>query len=73
MATPSKPFQSSTELPRIVVRAALGVCDDEDGVHTDVNPNKVFLSRANGPSPVVKLGDLGNCKLLPTEIESSVA
>lgn len=26
----------------------------------DVNPNNIFLSNIDSPSPVVKLGDLGN-------------
>ncbi|KAH9205455.1 kinase-like domain-containing protein [Leptodontidium sp. 2 PMI_412] len=43
-----------------VVLEALAVLDGEEGVHTDINPNNVFLSGVNGPSPVVKLGDLGN-------------
>ena len=63
----SKPLRSGSELPRIVARSileALAVIDDEEGVHTDVNPNNVFLSGVYGPSPVVKLGDLGNCKFL---------
>ena len=61
----SKPFRSGSELPRIVARSileALVVFDSEEGVHTDVNPNNVFLSGVNSPLPVVKLGDLGNCK-----------
>jgi len=60
----SNPFRLGSELPRIVARSileALVVFHDEEGVHTDVNPNNVFLSGVNVPSPVVKLGDLGNC------------
>ncbi|KAH7333301.1 kinase-like domain-containing protein, partial [Rhexocercosporidium sp. MPI-PUGE-AT-0058] len=71
---PASPFRSGSELPRIVARfvlEALAVFDYEDGVHTDVNPNTVFLSGVNGPSPVVKLGDLGNCKSLATKSTSS--
>lgn len=71
----SKPFRSGPELPRIVARSvleALAVFDGEEGVHTDVNPNNVFLSGVNGPSPVVKLGDLGNCKFLAAESTSSM-
>jgi serine/threonine protein kinase len=61
---PSKPFRSGSQLPRIVARSileALAVIDSEYGVHTDVNPNNIFLSGVDGPSPIVKLGDLGNC------------
>ena len=59
---PSKPFRSGSLLPRIIARSvleALVVFDSEDGVHADVNPNNIFISGANGPSPIVKLGDLG--------------
>lgn len=62
---PSKRFRSGSELPRTVARSllnALAVFEDEDGVNTDVNPNNVFLSGVDGPSPVVKIGDLGNYK-----------
>lgn len=60
---PSKPFRSSSNLPRIVVKSileALVVINGEKGFHTDLNPNNVFLSDVDGPAPVVKLGDLGN-------------
>ena len=63
---PSKPFRSGSPLPRIVAQSvleALVVFDSEDGVHADVNPNNIFVSRAGGPSPLVKLGDLGVGKL----------
>ena len=33
----------------------------------DINPNNVFLSGINGPSPVAKLGDLGNSKHVPDQ------
>ncbi len=59
---PSKPFRSGSPLPRIVARSileALVVFDSEDGVHADVNPNNIFVSSAGGPSPLVKLRDLG--------------
>lgn len=59
---PSKPFRSGSPLPRTVARSvlnALTVFDKVDGVHCDVNPNNIFVSGANGPSPIVKLGDLG--------------
>ena len=51
---------------------ALAVFDGEEGVHTDVSPNNVFLSGVSGPSPVVKLGDLGNCNFLTTKSTSSM-
>ncbi|KAF4629161.1 hypothetical protein G7Y89_g8984 [Cudoniella acicularis] len=60
---PSQPFRSGSQLPRIMAKSlleALAVIADENGVHTDVNPNNVFLSGVDSPSPVVKLGDLGN-------------
>lgn len=72
---PSKPFRSGSELPRTVARSileALAVFDGEEGVHTDVNPNNVFLSGVNSPSPVVKLGDLGNCKFLAADATPSM-
>jgi serine/threonine protein kinase len=72
---PSKPFRSGSELPRIVARSileALAVFEDENGVHTDVNPNNVFLSVVTGPSPVVKLGDLGNCKFSGQTLGSKI-
>ena len=61
---PSGPFRSGSQLPRIVARSileALAVTDGEQGVHTDVNPNNLFLSGLDSPFPTVKLGDLGNC------------
>ena len=61
---PSGPFRSGSQLPRNVARSileALAVTDGEYGVHTDVNPNNVFLSGLDSPLPTVKLGDLGNC------------
>lgn len=51
---------------------ALAVFEDENGVHTDVNPNNVFLSVVTGPSPVVKLGDLGNCKFSGQTLGSKI-
>lgn len=62
---PSKPFRAGSQLPRIIARSvleALVVFDGDGGVHTDLNPNNMFLSGVDSPSPVVKLGDLGNCK-----------
>ena len=61
---PAKMFRSGSMLPRVTARSlleALVVFDGEDGVHTDLNPNNVFLSGIDSSVPVVKLGDLGNC------------
>lgn len=61
---PSNPFRTGSQLPRVIARSvlnALTVFDCDGGVHTDVNPNNIFVSGANDPSSVVKLGDLGNC------------
>lgn len=61
---PSKSFRSGSHLPRIIARSvlnALAVFDEDGGVHTDVNPNNILVSGVNSQSPVVKLGDLGNC------------
>ena len=30
----------------------------------DINPNNIFLSGIDGPSPVVKVGELGNSEYL---------
>ena len=63
---PSKPFRSGSQLPRVIARSllyALAVFERDGGIHTDVNPNNIFLSRVTCSSPVVKLGDLGNCRL----------
>ncbi len=60
----SEPFRSGSQVPRIVAKAvleALAIFANVGGVHTDVNPNNVVVSDVHGPSPTVKLGDLGNC------------
>lgn len=65
MATAVGGLRPGSQLPRIVAKSvleALAVFDDLKGVHTDVNPNNVFVSGANGSQPIVKLGDLGCCK-----------
>ena len=31
---------------------------------SDINPNNIFLSDIDSPSPIVKLGDLGNSEFL---------
>ncbi|KAK2759911.1 hypothetical protein FQN54_002646 [Arachnomyces sp. PD_36] len=57
-----KPF-SNPNLPQIVTRSileALLVFQRMKGVHTDVNPNNIFLSNLDAPLPTVKLGDLDN-------------
>ncbi|KAK2784853.1 hypothetical protein FQN53_008186 [Emmonsiellopsis sp. PD_33] len=57
-----KPF-SNPKLPQIVARSileALCVFHEMRGVHTDINPNNVFLSGLETPTPRVKLGDLDN-------------
>ncbi|PVH69467.1 kinase-like protein [Cadophora sp. DSE1049] len=62
-AATGKSQQPQCMLPRIVARSlleALVVIDSEYGVHTDVNPNNVFVSDVHSSSPIVKLGDLGN-------------
>ncbi len=41
------------------------VCDLSTADGPDINPNNIFLSSINGPSPVVKVGDLGNSEPLP--------
>jgi len=43
------------------------VCDSSMADGLDINPNNVFLSGINGPSPMVKVGDLGNSQLLPQQ------
>ena len=30
----------------------------------DINPNNIFLSDIDSPSPIVKVGDLGNSEFL---------
>ncbi|KAL2046097.1 hypothetical protein N7G274_001544 [Stereocaulon virgatum] len=50
-------------LPKTVARSVLEALDlfaSANALHTDVNPNNIFLSNIENASPVVKLGDLGN-------------
>ncbi|PGH13379.1 CMGC protein kinase [Helicocarpus griseus UAMH5409] len=59
-----KPF-ANPKLPAIVTKSileALLVFQQTGGVHTetDVNPNNIFLSDLEAPTPIVKLGDLDN-------------
>ncbi|KLJ05802.1 hypothetical protein EMPG_09321 [Blastomyces silverae] len=57
-----KPF-SNPKLPAIVTKSileALFVFQQTSNVHTDVNPNNIFLSDLEALIPTVKLGDLDN-------------
>lgn len=51
-------------LPKIVAKSvleALALIQEKfKAIHTDVNPNNIFLSNIREQEPVVKLGDLGN-------------
>lgn len=42
----------------------LFVCDLLTAIRLDINPNNIFLSSIDMPSPVVKVGDLGNSEHL---------
>ncbi|KAF2848285.1 NAD(P)-binding protein [Plenodomus tracheiphilus IPT5] len=56
-------FRSDPKLPKAVSKAvlsALEVLRGLNAIHTDINPNNIFLSDIDGPSPIVKVGDLGN-------------
>ncbi|KAH7388831.1 kinase-like domain-containing protein [Pyrenochaeta sp. MPI-SDFR-AT-0127] len=56
-------FRSNPKLPKAVsygVLSALDVFRTLDAVHTDINPNNIFISYINESQPVAKLGDLGN-------------
>jgi len=56
-------MQPGSDLPRTVAKSvleALLVFSDLRGVHTDINPNNVFLSGLETTTPSVKVGDLGN-------------
>ncbi|KAI9726542.1 MAG: hypothetical protein M1834_008984 [Cirrosporium novae-zelandiae] len=61
--TPSNQFRENSDLPKIIAKSilsALALLKPEfNGIHTDINPNNVFLNLTE-PSPVVKVGDLGN-------------
>ncbi|KAK2735225.1 hypothetical protein FQN55_002225 [Onygenales sp. PD_40] len=57
-----KPF-SNPKLPAIVAKSileALLIFQQTSNVHTDVNPNNIFLSDLEAAIPTVKLGDLDN-------------
>ena len=52
-----------SDLPKNVAKSileALTIFSDIGGTHTDINPNNVLLSRLESPTPLVKVGDLGN-------------
>ncbi|KAF1848207.1 kinase-like protein [Cucurbitaria berberidis CBS 394.84] len=56
-------FRGNARLPKVVSKAvlsALNVLKTLNAVHTDVNPNNIYISYVDGTSPVAKLGDLGN-------------
>ncbi|KAJ9394249.1 hypothetical protein DTO282F9_8816 [Paecilomyces variotii] len=60
---PSFEFRSNSDLPKIISKAvlsALALLSQFNAVHTDINPNNIFLSNIRGTSPIVKVGDLGN-------------
>ncbi|GIK02900.1 hypothetical protein Aspvir_006963 [Aspergillus viridinutans] len=59
-------YQINSDLPKVISKAvlsALALLTQLNAVHTDINPNNVFLSNVGGPSPIVKVGDLGNMLL----------
>lgn len=61
----SEHYRFDSQLPRVVTKSvlqALATTADLDAIHTDVNPNNVLVSDADGDEPVVKLGDLGCCE-----------
>ncbi|KAF2873062.1 kinase-like domain-containing protein [Massariosphaeria phaeospora] len=56
-------FRSNPRLPRAVSTAVLSVLrvlKTLNAVHTDVNPNNIYVAHIDGNAPVAKLGDLGN-------------
>ncbi|KAF7866775.1 hypothetical protein EAF04_005617 [Stromatinia cepivora] len=62
-SVPSSQFRTGS-LPKIVAKSvleALALMQEKfKAIHTDVNPNNIFLSGIREPEPVAKLGDLGN-------------
>lgn len=55
-------IRSDPKLPRLLCKAvlsALSVFEHLNAIHTDINPNNIFLSNIDSASPVIKLGDLG--------------
>ncbi|KAL9123604.1 MAG: hypothetical protein Q9217_006979 [Psora testacea] len=60
---PAEPYREKSVLPKMIARSVLEALDifaSANAIHTDVNPNNIFLSNIDSASPVVKLGDLGN-------------
>ncbi|KAI4209034.1 MAG: hypothetical protein LQ351_007982 [Letrouitia transgressa] len=68
---PPDRFRQNPNLPKLIAKSvisALLVLKTQYGaVHTDINPNNVFLSGIDTPSPVVKVGDLGNSEHMPLQ------
>lgn len=60
----SERYRQDSILPKVIARSVLSALallkTQYDAIHTDINPNNIFLSDIDGPSPVVKVGDLGN-------------
>ena len=60
---PSAPYRSDSELPNVIARSVLSALAllkrELDAIHPDISPKNIFLSDIHGPSPIVKLGDLG--------------
>lgn len=57
------PRSQDPNFQRLVARSileALVVFADIKGTHTDITPNNVLISGIDTPTPVVKVGDLGN-------------
>lgn len=55
-------FRSDSDLPRLVSKSVLSALDlfkEYRTTHTDININNILLSNVDGPSPEVKVGDLG--------------
>ncbi|KAF4625145.1 hypothetical protein G7Y89_g13021 [Cudoniella acicularis] len=63
-SAPSAPFRQNSNLPKVIAKStllALVLLQEVFGaIHTDINPNNIFLSDIHSPSPIVKVGDLGN-------------
>ncbi|KAF2254518.1 kinase-like protein [Trematosphaeria pertusa] len=64
----SKSHRRNSALHKSISRAVLGALADLKSqrlVHTDIKNDNIFISSLDGPSPVVKLGDLGLSILRP--------
>jgi len=67
--TSFRPIPVRLKASKIVAKSvleALATFHDLNGVHTEVNPNNIFVSGIHDPYPIVKLGDLGNRTLVDT-------